>query len=1644
MSRYFNKKNYKNFIILIVLVLSIVVSGRVINYYSKSKIERVLESSSYDYLPKAAQNYIKDVYEETGEVLLTEENKEVNKPYLNPKYVTYLQLSDEEKESVSIIPNPYTVDYVFGKESSNQEFPSAYNLENINGNNYTSPMYNQGDLGTCWAFATVQNAESHLMIKKNEPRNENSTRFSVRQLDYAASEDGIKDYENPWGVAPLALGGNFVYATTLMANGLSLVADDYMPYEETVDQKPLHEIHNYSNSLYEVNGTANLPNFGKIDLIISQKCEDVDDWEACYEEVTNQLEEEYINIIKDGITNYGGIYLGAYDPTGSCGTLNSDGYYVLDPNHTCFPVNSTKSADEAHAMQIIGWDDDYEYSYCQGRTHSSTVDGVCESGVLTQGTGAWLVKNSWGENNTPYSYLTYNSIRSNFVDFAYITSMSEMSERNWDNVYNNGKISSSVVYKLTQTFDKKLFNKEKIQKIKFHTILMNEEYSISVVTNGNTYLITDSFKTEYPGLYTVDVTDKDIFIQAGDFEVIIEGTEQSINKNSISVFTKNMDSMQYILSEEKNVDSNKFILYSDTRNIPSNTVIEYELYKGDEKLENVLEVKNNKVAANNINAEILLTKKLEPGTYNLVQMTNDIKVTRAIYIGTILDGAGTKDNPFKIYTEDDLKYINTHLDSYYKLENDIELTEEWVPIGTKDNPFTGAFDGNNHKIINLKIDDSTLEYAGLFGYVKDSDEHQTYIKNIYLVNPNIVADYYAGGLIGYIYITQTGTKSALIDSIYIIGGNIEGKQASGLVANIFGTFNQDLTINNIFSSATIKGKIKSSLIGMHLLGNDTGNNKGVSISNIQNIGVMYDNGVTSLINANSSVNAYSLSNYISTGYSKKGNSINQFYDTPVHDIDDVDETKGYVLSRADSTYTFPSIIKKVTDITELKNTSKYSDWGDDFNTYWEIKEEDGVTRIPTLKDVDLDYTESIDDINVEFGNDIALSDYISSELITRRLNVTTEDNDIIEISKEYNPSEAYPHEIIISPLKQGTATIHVVSDYDGYEDDVSINVSKTNLTITYHNGTETSIQNVTNGTAVNLIKNTFEKEHHIFKEWNTKADGTGIPYSDEQEVTITEDLDLYAIWEENTYKISFDANGGTGTMDDINVIVDDYMDTSVPYSKFTKEGYKVTSWNTEPDGSGKGYLQGGVIAPTGDTILYAQREAKQYNVKYYYKLNDVVGTIKTVLFTYDTETELLDAQPDEEGYKFVYWGTKEDGTGTNYLPKQKVKNLSTGSDVTLYTIFSPITYKVVFNSNDGTSMTSEQIFTYDEEQLLKSNTYTKEGFNFKEWNTKADGTGTPYTNEQTVKNLATEDNAIINLYAIWDDQEYSVTLDANEGRFADNKTTFVIENWENSKLESLEIPTRNGYTFKGYYTEKTGGTSLENYITETGIKEDGLIFYAQWEINKYTLKFNANGGTGAMNDQEFVHDTSQRITKNAYTREGFKFKEWNTKADGTGTAYTNEKEIKLSDDLTLYAIWEETYSYIINKYSIDESNKYVDLIEINTSVDEFKKNIEVNDGYRVEVDYKLVNGKNLLYTGGKTKIYKNNELIIEYTNIIRGEVNGDGKISALDYVKVKNHIMKANVITDNIYMLAADANVDDKISALDYVRIKNTIMEENS
>ena len=70
------------------------------------------------------------------------------------------------------------------------------------------------------------------------------------------------------------------------------------------------------------------------------------------------------------------------------------------------------------------------------------------------------------------------------------------------------------------------------------------------------------------------------------------------------------------------------------------------------------------------------------------------------------------------------------------------------------------------------------------------------------------------------------------------------------------------------------------------------------------------------------------------------------------------------------------------------------------------------------------------------------------------------------------------------------------------------------------------------------------------------------------------------------------------------------------------------------------------------------------------------------------------------------------------------------------------------------------------------------------------------------------------------------------------------------------------------------------------------------------ITFNANGGTGEMAAQVVHVNKDENLKANTFTRAGMSFKGWNTKADGSGTAYANKASININADITLYAQWE--------------------------------------------------------------------------------------------------------------------------------------------
>ena len=71
------------------------------------------------------------------------------------------------------------------------------------------------------------------------------------------------------------------------------------------------------------------------------------------------------------------------------------------------------------------------------------------------------------------------------------------------------------------------------------------------------------------------------------------------------------------------------------------------------------------------------------------------------------------------------------------------------------------------------------------------------------------------------------------------------------------------------------------------------------------------------------------------------------------------------------------------------------------------------------------------------------------------------------------------------------------------------------------------------------------------------------------------------------------------------------------------------------------------------------------------------------------------------------------------------------------------------------------------------------------------------------------------------------------------------------------------------------------------------------------VTFDSNGGSGSMAVQEMKGKTATALSANAFTKEGYLFLEWNTKADGTGTPYADGASVSLDSDITLYAQWGE-------------------------------------------------------------------------------------------------------------------------------------------
>ena len=441
-------------------------------------------------------------------------------------------------------------------------------------------------------------------------------------------------------------------------------------------------------------------------------------------------------------------------------------------------------------------------------------------------------------------------------------------------------------------------------------------------------------------------------------------------------------------------------------------------------------------------------------------------------------------------------------------------------------------------------------------------------------------------------------------------------------------------------------------------------------------------------------------------------------------------------------------------------------------------------------------------------------------------------------------------------------------------------------------GGSTASMSMTYDTAKNLTANGFTKTGHSFSGWNTKSNGSGTSYKNKQSIknltsangaTIT----LHARWTPNKYTVSYNANGGSGAPADQTKTYG--VNLTLSSTKPTRTGYTFSKWNTKADGTGINYNSGAAYTGNANLTLYAVWTPNKYTVKY--DANGGSGAPGNQTKTYGVALTLSSTKPTRTGYTFSKWNTKADGTGTNYNSGAKYTG---NANLTLYAIWTPITYTVTYNANGGSGAPGNQTKTYGVNLTLSSTKPTRTGYTFVKWNTKADGTGTNYNSGAKYTS-----NANLTLYAVWTPIKYTVKYDANGGSGAPGNQTKTYG--VNLTLSSTK-PTRTGYTFSKWNTKADGtGTNYNRGAKYTS--NANLTLYAVWTPITYTVTYHANGGSGAPGNQTKNHGVDLTLSSTKPTRTGHTFVKWNTKADGTGTNYHSGAKYTSNAILTLYAVW---------------------------------------------------------------------------------------------------------------------------------------------
>lgn len=291
----------------------------------------------------------------------------------------------------------------------------------------------------------------------------------------------------------------------------------------------------------------------------------------------------------------------------------------------------------------------------------------------------------------------------------------------------------------------------------------------------------------------------------------------------------------------------------------------------------------------------------------------------------------------------------------------------------------------------------------------------------------------------------------------------------------------------------------------------------------------------------------------------------------------------------------------------------------------------------------------------------------------------------------------------------------------------------------------------------------------------------------------------------------------------------------------------------------------------------------------------------------------------------------------------KVTSVSSGTQTATasYTIPAKTSYTVSYNANGGSGAPSADTKWHGTALSLDFSTIpTRTGYTFLGYSTSSTATSATWTSSSKSYTA----NASDTLYAVWQEHYLTVNYYSNYATSAFDDALNTVGSDKNVKVYTANYyydndystyglanysgssgsvyMTRTGYTATGNWGTSTSGGTLVNentgYATGQALARAlgkdlssgnaSVNLYAQWKINTYTISYNANGGSGAMNSQTVEWGEDFTIATNTFTREGYKCIGYNVKRSSDNTWYVPTQKWTSEADIASNGYIKKVYA----------------------------------------------------------------------------------------------------------------------------------------